>query len=188
MASYPRDQFDELPDHLLRVGAHRGLAAKGQRLMAFGWALLATVVLVVGGIYGLSRIDDSYSFELPFAGGETDAPETPTTPEVEVTPVTDPSTIVDRAIDITVLNGTTTAGLQTNAATVLQEAQWTVGLAANASANDVAETVVYYSNAENEDVALGVVLALGIGEIRLSDAFPGAKITVVLGEDFVTAG
>lgn len=186
MASYPRDQFDDLPDDLLRVGAHRGPAPKGRGWMAFGWASLATIVLVVGGIYGLSRFDASYSFELPF-GGETQAPESTDAPEETVTPITDPSTIVDREIDVTVLNGTTTPGLQTNAATVLQEALWTVGLVANASANDITESVVYYDTAENEDVALGVAQALGVTTVRLSDAFPGAKITVVLGSDFAGA-
>lgn len=187
MANYPRDQFDELPDHLLRVGAHRGPARKGDRWIAFGWAALATVVLVAAGIYGLSRVDASYSFDFPFAGEGTQTPAPPETPEAEVTPVTDPTTIVDREIDIAVLNGTTTTGLQTNAATILQAALWTVELAANASADDVEETVVYYSTAENEDVALGIAEALGVGIVRLSDAFPGTKITVILGTDFVAA-
>lgn len=188
MASYPKDQFDELPDELLRVGAHRGPAPKGRGWIAFAWAALATGVLVVGGIYGLSRIDQSYSFDLPFAGGETSAPNVPTPePTVAVEPVTDPNTIPEREIVITVLNGTRTPGLESEAAGALTALAWNVGSTATASDNTIEETVVYYSNAEDEDVALGISQALGVGTIRLSDFFVGAKITIVLGSDYAAA-
>jgi hypothetical protein len=49
---------------------------------------------------------------------------------------------------------------------------------------DVELTIVYYSNPADEDIARGLVLALGIGEIRESTAFFGAPVTIVLGTDY----
>ena len=45
MANFPTDQFDELPDNVDRVGAHRGPKVKGRGWIFLGWAVLATVVL-----------------------------------------------------------------------------------------------------------------------------------------------
>ncbi len=185
MATFPPDQFDELPQDVLRVGAHRGPPMKGRGWIAFAWAALATGVLVIGGLYGLSRIDAAYNFELPFAGEPVGPVEEPTPePTIAIEPVTDPTTIVDREIVITVLNGTRFPGREQSAATILSDGQWSVGLTAEASVNTIEESVVYYQFAEDEDVALGIALALGIEATRLSDAFPGAKITVVIGSDF----
>ena len=59
-----------------------------------------------------------------------------------------------------------------------------MGARTQASEKTVEKTLIYYSDPANEDVARGLVLALGVGDIRLSDAFPGAPITVVLGADY----
>jgi hypothetical protein len=188
MATYPQDQFDVLPDDLLRVGAHRGPKVKGRGWIGFAWAALATGVLIVAGIYTLSRLDANFAFELPsLSAEETSTPTATASAEPEVVPITDPGSIDDRDITITVLNGTATTGLENDAADVLNDADWNVTSEASASANDVETTVVYYSDAANEDVAAGIVLALGTGETRLSDAFVGAPITVVLGADFPAA-
>jgi hypothetical protein len=99
--------------------------------------------------------------------------------------ITDP-TIIDktRAITITVLNGTPLAGLQNTVFTELKALKWPVGSRAPASTTDVETTIVYYSNPADEDIARGLVLALGIGEIRESTAFFGAPVTIVLGADY----
>jgi hypothetical protein len=44
---------------------------------------------------------------------------------------------------------------------------------------------VYYSNPADEDVARGLVIALGTGEIKESLAYPGASVTIVLGSDYL---
>lgn len=184
MARYQRDQFDQQPDDLLRVGAHRGPRKKGRGWIAFAWAALATGVLIIGGLYGLSRLVDGVNFNLPvFGSGETPTP-TPT-PTPTATPLTDPTTLDPaRAISITVLNGTATAGLENTVGDQLATAGWPVGARTQASEKTVEKTLIYYSDPANEDVARGIVLALGVGDIRLSDAFPGAPITVVLGADY----
>jgi hypothetical protein len=186
MATFPSDQFDVLPDDLLRVGAHRGPKPKGRGWIAFAWAALATGVLVALGLFFIALADGDF----PFAP-ETSTSEGTTTPEVSAdptaTPVTDPSTVIDRDISVTVLNGTAVEGLQGEAATVLEDDGWTVGSQATSTATDLTATVVYYSDAANEDVARGIAIALGVGTVSLNDTFQGAAVTVVVGTDFVPA-
>tara|TARA_R110002051_G_scaffold3560_1_gene19196 strand:+ start:555 stop:1151 length:597 start_codon:yes stop_codon:yes gene_type:complete len=185
MASYPKDRFDELPDGVERIGAHRGPKRRGRGWIGLAWALLATGILVFGGLYGLSQYLDK-DLGIPFFA----TPEEPiVTPEpVEtVAPVTDPTTIdPERAITIDVLNGTPESGLQTTVLDELKAAGWPTGSAAPASARDIEDTYIYYSNAADEDIAAGLAIALGHGEIRLveADVFPAAEITIVIGADY----
>jgi hypothetical protein len=186
MASFPTDQFDNLPDDLERVGAHRGPKVRGRGWIGLAWAVLATAVLMVVGLYVLSLLNDQITFKLPGQAASTPTPKPTVSHTPSVQPITDPTTTAmkRRHITITVLNGTAVAGLQNVAGTKLTKAHWTVGSRALASETTIKQTVVYYSTAKNEDVARGIQLALGAGTIRLSDAFQGAPITVVLGKDF----
>jgi len=56
MASYPKDRFDQLPEDLQRIGAHRGPAKKGRGWIGFAWALLATGVLIFGGLFAIGKV------------------------------------------------------------------------------------------------------------------------------------
>ena len=185
MASYPKDRFDNLPDDLVRVGAHRGPKKRGGGWIGFAWAALATLVLIVGGLFFLNRFI-GLDLGLPFLEPAPVATPTPT-PIPTAEPVTDPTTIDPaRGIKIDVFNGSPTAGTQNTIADQLRALGWTVGSALPASAKDVETTNVYYTDPANEDVARGVAIAIGTGEIRLvvPEDFPGAPITVVLGADF----
>lgn len=183
MAKYPTDQFDEIPADLARVGAHRAPAKGGRGWITFAWAALFTGLFVVAGIFGLSWLNGQSFFD-----DTTDEalPTSTATPEAD--PVLDPTTIDPaRAITITVLNATPTADLESTAGAALTAAGWPVGALALASDRDIETTTVYYSNAADEDIARGLVLALGIGEVRESTAFLGAPVTIVLGTDYVPA-
>ena len=186
MAKFPEDPFDDFPEDLARVGAHRA-PKKRRGWVGFAWAALATGVLVIGGLYGVSLINDEVSFDIPgLTEDPVEAIATPTptsTPTAQ--PITDP-TLIDSArnISITVLNGTPLVGLQTSVMSALTSAGWPVVSAAKASTTDIEETLVYYSNPADEDVARGLVLALGIGDVRESTAFLGAPVTIVLGADY----
>lgn len=187
MATFPRDQFDDVPHDVDRVGAHRAPRKRGRGWIAFGWAVLATAVLVVAGLFTLTLFDPK--FEVPFFPGETT--ETPTeTPTVIQTaePVTDPTTL-DPAflatITISVLNGTPTQGLSNIAADQIAAAGWPNPSRAAASDTAETETYVYYPSAEYEGVARGIAALVGAVDVRMSDAFPTATITVVLGTDYV---
>lgn len=185
MASYPKDQFDELPRDLERIGAHRGPKRRGRGWIAFAWAALATLVLIAGGLFGLNRFM-GIDVGLPIFDAAPTATPTPT-PTATMDPVTDPATIDPaRAIKITILNGTGTSGVQNTVGDQLAAAGWPVTTRTTA-AETVEDTFIYYSDPLNEDVARGVALALGIGEIRLvsPETFPSQPIVVAVGVDFL---
>jgi hypothetical protein len=183
MANFRTDQFDNLPDHLDRVGAHRGPKVKGRGWITFAWAVLATAVLVVGGLYVLSLFDASVKFGLgPSTAANSQTPSG--TPTPKITPITDPTLVANRKISITVLNGTDVVGLQTQAAQKLTAAGWKVGATANSTETDIKQTTIYYTDASNEDVAEGLQLLLNAQNIEFSNHFLGSPITVVVGSDF----
>lgn len=187
MANFPQDPFDVVPADLSRVGAHRAPRPRGRGWIMFAWAALATGVLVVGGLYGLSRVNPSISFELPNFGGGDDPVAQPSPSISTVPPVTDPTT-VDPALglSISVFNGSSVDGLQDTAGDAILAAGWPDPARANSTARDETETVVYYSSAAFEGIARGMVQLLGVGTVQLSDAFPGAPVTIVVGQDYAT--
>lgn len=182
MPTFPQDRFDQLPDDLARVGAHRGPRKKGRGWIGFAWAALASGVLVFGGLFAISTVLDIDLGLFPVA-------ETPT-PTPTPTPTADPITAAEldpaRGIKVTVLNGTPTVGLEFTVATQLVNEGWPVTSNTTANADNVEKTTVYYTDAANEDVARGIALSLGGAGVRLvpPETFPGAPITVVLGADF----
>jgi len=177
MAKFPSDQFDDLPADLARVGAHRAPPRAGRGWITFAWAALFTGIFVLAGLLGLNALRG-----LSFLG---EVPANTAAPSVEVTaePVLDPTTIDPaRGISITVLNGTTTVDLEKTAAAALTG--WPIGATLVASNRTEPTTVVYYGDPANEDVARGLVLALGVGEVRESAAY-NAPITIVVGADYL---
>lgn len=193
MASTPRDRFDDIPDDLVRVGAHRVPAKRGLGWISFAWAALATGVLIVGGLYGLSRVNPAISFELPAIGGDAADPGTSATPEPEVEAVTDPA-LVDPALNlsISVLNGSPTDGQQNAAVAQLTQAGWGAPTfpavsGAVAGARDTELSAIFYNGAQFEGIALGLGELLGIDpeNIRNSDFYRGAPVTILLGADYV---
>lgn len=188
MASYPKDQFDELPRDLERIGAHRGPKARGRVWIAFAWAALAALVLIVAGLAGLNRFM-GIDIGLPIFDDAPNASPTPTA-AATMDPVTDPATIDPaRGITITILNATGTSGVQTTIGDELAAAGWPVASRIVAS-EPVDDTFIYYSNPLDEDVARGVALALGLGEIRLvsPETFPGQPVVVGVGVDYLGSG
>lgn len=203
----PTDRFDEIPDDLTRVGAHRAPARQGRGWIGFAWAALATGVLVLAGVVALAAFTDSINLELPFSASEEPVDEAPATEEPadpEATETAAPvEPLLDPAVSITVLNGTSTAGLAASAGDSLVAEGWcgaaapdtvvegpcadstAVGSRDNAASNEVTDTVVYYSDPANEGAALALVASLGIGEAQLSEDYPESPITVLLGSDYL---
>lgn len=184
MANFPEDRFDQVPTDLQRVGAHRAPKKKGRGLIGFAWAVLATVLLTGAGLVGLAAIDSSIHFDF-FPAAPTVAPTESVIPTAEPTLAPD--------IPLTILNGTPTVGLSNQVGDALVALGWTgagegVGSRANASADDIEETVVYYADPSLEGAARGIVDALGVGVVRLSTDFPGSQITVVIGLDYKPIG
>jgi hypothetical protein len=188
MASSPLDRFDDIPNDLRRVGAHRAPARRGRGWVNFAWAALATGVLIVGGLYGLSRVNPAISFEIPVLAGDGAEPGVTTTPKPEATPLTDPA-LVDPALKLTisVFNASPTDDQQNAAAAQIALAGWPEPAAAVAATRDQESTVIYYNGAQYEPIALGLAQLLGIDPENTvnSDAYLGAWVTVVLGADYV---
>jgi hypothetical protein len=186
---YAKDRFDDIPDDLKRVGAHRAPAKPGRGWVVFLWAVLATVVLIAAGIFGLFALSDRVNFTDTSTAPATAVPEPTETPTAEAT--------IDPESMVTVLNGTATKGLATRAIEQLNTAGWTQNITpGNASATDVATTTVYYEDVGQEGAARGLAEALGVTNIQLSTQFqipvdegeePILQLTVVLGADFVPA-
>ncbi|MEV8212559.1 LytR C-terminal domain-containing protein [Leifsonia sp. NPDC077715] len=179
---FPRDRFDEIPEDLTRVGAHRAPRPKGRGWIAVGWAVLATLVLVGAGIFGLSLVNGSITFHgATSSPSRTSASATPTpTPTPTIVPTVDPS------LSVNVLNGTTREGLAGQVGDKLTAAGWKVGATANADKSDLASTIVYYGDPKNQAAALGVAQSLPGATIQQSTAFSdtGADITVVIGANY----
>lgn len=175
---FPRDRFDSIPHGIERVGAHRAPARRGARWVAFGWAALATVVLVALGIGSVMLLNDRLNF------GD---PGTAATPSPM--PVATAAPTIAPDVPVTVLNGTTTAGLAARAGEALTAAGIPVGTTANASEDDLTETVVYYATADLEGAARGVALAVPEAEVRLSETFAeiGTPLVLVVGSDYAAA-
>ncbi len=180
MAKYPKDQFDDLPADLARVGAHRAVPKSGRGWITLAWAALVTVVFIVAGLFALTVLKSQLSL------GEDPSATITAAPTAE--PVVDPTTIDKaRKITITVLNGSPTDGAEKTVAALLKKAKWPVGTQALASDRTQPTTIVYYSNPADEDVARGIVLALGYGDVKEGGGFLGAPVTIVLGADFAVS-
>lgn len=186
-SSYPHDRFDDIPEDLKRVGAHRAPRRKGRGWIWFAWAALATGILVFGGLYGINRFA---GVDLGLPGMTAAEPDVPSLPSAApgITPLTDPATIDPaRNISIIVLNGTATVDLEATVADSL--AGWPITSRLTAAEPTVETTVVYYSNEADEDIARGLVEVMGVGLIELvaPEQFPGAPITIALGADHPAA-
>jgi hypothetical protein len=179
---YPHDLFDDVPEALQRVGAHRAPIVRRSGWFAFGWAALATGLLVGGGTVAILAVNGGFA-----SSGDPTAAGTPSAAS-SVEPMTDPGQIDPGAnISITILNGTSTTDLDQVASDLLDKAGWPVGASTDAENRDTETSTVYYTDSADEAVALGVGEALGITSVRHTDAELGAPITVVLGADYAAA-
>lgn len=186
MASLPRDRFDDIPTDVDRVGAHRAPRRPGRGWVAFAWAVVATAVLVVAGLFGLSLLNPA--FEIPFMPRETVMPSPSETVIETADPVTDPTTVDPErlaTLTIAVLNGTPTTGLANVVGDQIAAAGWPDPSRAAASAHDEELSVVYYADPADEGIARGLMELLGAADVQQSDAFPAAQITIVIGTDYV---
>lgn len=178
---FPRDRFDEIPGDIQRIGAHRAPRPRGRGWITFGWAALATVVLVGAGIFALSLVNGAISFNGITPSRSTSSAPTPTpTPTPTIVPTVDPS------LSVNVLNGTPTAGLGAKVGDVLTAAGWKVGAIANADVTNLTTTVVYYSDPAKEAAALGAAQSLPGATVQNTQDFAdtGADLTVVVGSNY----
>lgn len=177
--TYPKDRFDEVPESLQRVGAHRAPPRKGRGWIAFGWAAVATVVLIGIGVIFLFAANGTITIKDPLAG----ASNPPSSASASVTPT--PTPTVNPALNVAVLNGTRVSGLAAATAAKLKTDGWTIGSVADASVDDLTQTIVYYSDDANILAAEALAQELPGSTIAKTQLYvsSGANLTVVLGSD-----
>ncbi len=182
-----RDRFDDIPEDLRRVGAHRTKAHPARGLIAVAWVVAAIAVLSVAGLWGLAQINEDFEFGLPGLSTANEAAGPDEVPDAEAEQA---EPVLDPKIAITVLNGTPTQGMANTVGDYLVAEGWDgaklgVGARASASANDVETTLVIYNDPANEGAARAMVETLRAGEIRLANTYPASPIAVLVGSDFV---
>lgn len=186
-SSHPRDRFDEVP-RSSRVGAHRAPGRRGW--VGFLWAVIATIVLIAVGIFGLSLATDRLNLDQVIPGS-SEPSSTPTPEKTTAQPTVEPT--IDPKALVQVLNGTTVAGLAGDVKTALADGGWTASnvTASNASDDDLEKSVVYYDDDALEGAARGVAETLGIEAVEYSTEFSVGdipQIVVVLGADYSAEG
>jgi hypothetical protein len=175
-SSYPKDRFDDLPPAHGRVGAHR---AENPRMRGWAvalWAALATIVLIIAGIFGVLVVSGRVAlFPTP-------------TPTPTPTPVVTP--IVDTTYGVSILNATPEEGLATKLKDTVVAAGWSADaiLAGGAGSTDFPETTVYYLLPGDEAAAAGLAQVIGGAKIAQSNVYTPAnpddkQLTVVIGLD-----
>ncbi len=178
---FPTDRFDQIPEDLERIGAHRAPRPRGYGWIWVAWCAVAAAVIVGVGALGIFAINGTLNVSLPFGHGTASSSPTATaTPTPTITPVVNP------ALNLIVLNGTDRAGLAADATATLKSAGWQNITPANASSTDIKRTTVYYSDGGNQAAALAVSQELAGAPIQQTQDFAasGADITVVLGADY----
>lgn len=171
-----RDRFDDITASPGRVGAHRAENPRVKGWTTFLWALAATIVLVVLGIFA-SMIWQGKIVLFP----------TPA-PSVTVIPTAEP--VVDTSYTVLVLNGTPEEGQATLVKDELVANGWPEDgvLAGNAGDRAFPVTTVYYAAPEAEGAARGLAGVIGATEVVLDPEYPlpgtpATQLTVVLGLD-----
>jgi hypothetical protein len=196
--TYLPDRFDDVALADSRyVGTHRRERSTLSMFAPIGIGLGSVVVLVLAGLWFVDRSDDYLELdasELPVVQGEAPAEETAPEPvelDPEVAdpndPVLDPTQIDLTGLSLTILNGTDKQGMAARAAERLKTVGWPEPTATNADSTDVAESTVAYVDDSDRGIALGIAQLLGIDsdQVVQTSAYPGARVTVVLGANYV---
>ncbi len=179
-----KDRFDKVPRERGRIGAHRGPRRRGGGWLGVLAVIASILVLTIGSLFVMDRI---LGIEVGIPWLAKPVPTAAATPTVQLPIIVDPATELDpaRGVEIIVLNGTPLNGLQSTVLSELQAAGWPVVRAANAGDRELLDTMIYFKNPDEEDVARGLIEALGVGEMHLAgrDDFFGGTIMIVLGKD-----
>lgn len=182
MANYPRDRFDEVPEDLTRKGAHRSPAPKGHAWRVFLGAAIAVVVLVGLGFIWVRVVSNNVAVN-PSDLEQSTVPASTAAPTKSTTPT--PTPTANRSASVTVLNGTTRAGIGRGAAAKLTPLGYQVPTPTNAPSSTVQVTTVYYTKADDKATAEDVAKALGASKVEESQEFASSgAIVAVLGQDY----
>jgi hypothetical protein len=197
--------YDErfvVPLEASRRGAHRARVSPVMAVLPVAAVVgivigaIALVYLFLGGMGGSDNAATTVvapSSASPTAAASTTAgAAAPSSTPSELASGTATGT-VDKMLPVAVFNGTqpTVSGLARKASTKLSAAGWTLGRVDTWVGTPVTETTVFYGAEAQRATAMAVAKSLGHGVARLSAASAakaGAKIVVVVGNDYPTTG
>ncbi|WP_334172794.1 LytR C-terminal domain-containing protein [Sinomonas sp.] len=202
MSTYPRDEFDDIPETPRRQGVHRTrtAAATGRR-GAFAWVLLAAaavVVLVAAALFVVPKLLRPTAAPAPASTSRTTASSTPkasatptpsassapsSEPTASASPTTSTPAAADRSLAVGVFNATTTSGLGTRVATTARSAGWTVAAVGNWSGTPVNTSVVFYRDPSQKASADALASDLGIATVLQAQQL-GYPLTAVIGPGY----
>ncbi|MCX6494440.1 MAG: LytR C-terminal domain-containing protein [Actinobacteria bacterium] len=175
--STAEDRFDNLPEGLSRVGAHRAPRSARSGLIGFAWAALSTFVLVASGVAAMVFVTGTISLNGLL-------PVTSSTPAVTTVKTAKPT--IDPTVMVSVINASGVDGAATRVADQLAADGVLIGTKSNAT-EVVEKTMVYYGDPAVEGAARGIARALGGGaDVERTSAFAGtqAKISVIVGSSY----
>ncbi|MDQ1084609.1 MULTISPECIES: LytR C-terminal domain-containing protein [Microbacterium] len=158
-STFPRDRFDDLPDPSGRVGAHRAENPRLRGWIVFLWAAIATLVLIIVGIFGTLVVSGRIS-----SGAD---PVPAPTPTAEATT----PAVVDTSYSVVVLNGTGDEGLAGTLRDRLIQAGWSGDAVetGDSDSTDFAQTTVFYLRDADEAAAEGLAETIGGAAVGQSD-------------------
>lgn len=150
-STFPRDRFDDLSVESGRVGAHRAENPRLRGWIVFLWAAIATLVLIIVGIFGSLVVSGRISFGADSAPAPT-ASATPTAPAP-----------IDTSYSVVVLNGTGQEGLAAAVRDRIIGAGWATDAVetGDSDTTDFATTTVYYLRESDQAAAEGLAGAIG---------------------------
>lgn len=195
---YPEDEFDRAGADM-PIGVHRKPVSRWRSVLPFILVLLLVPAAAWGATSVITRdrtpaADDSQSgapqqsgsasvsasaSSSPSKSRSASASPTTTTASPSPSPTTTTAAPVDYNVKISVLNGTTTAGLAAQRAAQLKTAGFNGVSAGNAQSWATQVSTVYYRDPSLIASAQKVASTLGIASVRQSSAATGTSDVVV---------
>ena len=188
MAKYPQDRFDDTSAYARRAGAHRQPISRRPWWVTTLISVGVTSALILAALAGVAVLDakNLQDLDIPTLG-LTPTP-TPTPTPTSTIPIIDPTLLTTKElkrITITILNGTTSTTLAKDVSDILKTQNWPNISTADAADSTIKVSVVVYGPDDDLSLATSVANSLGIAAIKQSDMYPGAKVTVLVGSDFI---
>lgn len=195
--SFLPDRFDDFERDVTYVGMHRERRVTWFTFLPIAVSVVAIALVVTASVLFIEQsgrsltIDQSVIPQISADGPEDESSEesvpSNSVSPAEVAPITDPTQINSEDLTLTVLNGTETQGMAARVVNRLVTSGWPEASATNADSSDVLLSVVAYSEEADRGIALGIALELDLDSeaVVQTPAYPGARVTVVLGADYV---
>jgi cytoskeletal protein RodZ len=209
MSTYPRDEFDDVPESPRRQGVHRSKATvqSARRGLALVFAVAAVVVLGLLGAFFIGpkfanqtaastptsspKASASTSATASQSASQSSSPTTASSAPPAATseaptssaPTSAPPAGADRTLAVGVYNATTTAGLGNRVASTARTAGWSVAAVGNWSGTPVNTSVVFYRDASQKASADALAADLGIGTVLQAQQL-GYPLAAVIGPGY----